>query len=120
MSAGGESESAINQEEPSLVTDDVVDVGGEHGSSDEDDGDSDPLRDLRAEAISTRHLLTHRPKNRYCKACVRCKMQRSPCRLVLHPTMALSLRSLVTFALATISLPTMNCLVAFMAKKKRS
>ena len=50
-------------------------------SSSDDDGEPDPRHDLhRAEAISTRHLVPHQPNNRYCKACIRCKMQCAPCR----------------------------------------
>ena len=37
-------------------------------------------RDLRAESTSVRHLLTHRPLNKYCNACRRCKAQRKPCK----------------------------------------
>ena len=49
-------------------------------NSSDDEVEPDPRRDPRAEAISTRHLLIHQPKNRYCNACTRCKMQRTPCR----------------------------------------
>ena len=49
-------------------------------NSSDDEVEPDPRRDLRAEALSTKHLLTHQPKNRYCKACTRCKMQRTPCK----------------------------------------
>ena len=80
MPPGSKPEGAINKDEPSLASDDVMNIVGDRGSSDEDDVDSDPRRDLRAEATSIRHLLIRRPKNRYCKACIRCKMQRSPCR----------------------------------------
>ena len=31
-------------------------------------------RDLKADAVSMRHLLTHKPKNPYCESCVRGKM----------------------------------------------
>ena len=31
-------------------------------------------RDLKADALSPRHLLTHKPKNPYCDSCVRGKM----------------------------------------------
>ena len=50
-------------------------------SNSSDDGvEPGPCRDLRADALSTKHLLTHHPKNRYCKACARCKMLRTPCK----------------------------------------
>jgi hypothetical protein len=49
-------------------------------SSSDDEIDHESRRDLRAEALSIRHLLTHQPKNKYCKACTRCKMQRTPCK----------------------------------------
>ena len=38
-------------------------------SSSDDDGELDPGRDLRAGGISIPHLLSHQPKNRYCKTC---------------------------------------------------
>jgi hypothetical protein len=31
-------------------------------------------RDLRAEAVSTKHLLRHKPFNKYCQACLKSKM----------------------------------------------
>ena len=37
-------------------------------------------RDLKAEAVSVTHLMTHTPKNPYCSACQRSKVQRKPCR----------------------------------------
>ena len=36
--------------------------------------------DLKLEALSLRHQLTHMPKNRYCPACMRAKMIRKPAR----------------------------------------
>ena len=72
-----------NQELGTVVVDPSVaesaNLEDERASSD-DDVNPDPRRDLRAEAISNKHLLTHQPKNRYCKACTQCKMQRTPCR----------------------------------------
>jgi hypothetical protein len=38
-------------------------------------GERRPPRDLRADAVSVRHLLTHKPKNKYCDSCNRGKMQ---------------------------------------------
>ena len=37
-------------------------------------------RDLKAEAISVTRLMTHTPRNPYCAACQRSKVQRKPCR----------------------------------------
>eukprot|EP00972_Heterocapsa_arctica_P068983 10194281-Heterocapsa_arctica.AAC.1 len=50
------------------------------GGEPEDTGDLDdaPLgksdKDLKAEALSREHLLTHIPKNVWCKTCARAKM----------------------------------------------
>ena len=56
--------------------------------SDEDEKDwgtdSDGREDLRREALSLRHQLTHVPKNRYCPACVRAKMIRKQARRSKH------------------------------------
>ena len=41
-----------------------------------------PRPDLRAEALSVEHLLTHTPKNPYCPSCIRAKMSRKPARRV--------------------------------------
>ena len=38
------------------------------------------VRDLKPEAISVTHLMTHTPKKPYCAACQRSKVQRKPCR----------------------------------------
>ena len=38
-------------------------------------GERRPPRDLRADAVSVRHMLTHKPKNKYCDSCNRGKMQ---------------------------------------------
>ena len=35
--------------------------------------------DLRAEAVSLNHLLTHFPKNKYCHACLRSRVRRKAC-----------------------------------------
>ena len=45
-----------------------------------DEGWERPRRDLKAEAKSPHHLLTHMPMNPYCEACQRAKMQRAPAR----------------------------------------
>ena len=39
-------------------------------------------RDLKAEAMSRDHLLTHTPHNPYCESCVRAKMTRRPARRI--------------------------------------
>ena len=74
--------SGIFEADTEIVDHDGEDVL-EHGlevASSGDEEEPDPRRDLRVEAVSTRRLLTHQPKNRYCKACLRCKMQRTPCK----------------------------------------
>jgi hypothetical protein len=35
----------------------------------------DGRRDLKSEALSVAHLMTHKPKNRWCIACQKAKMQ---------------------------------------------
>ena len=85
----------------------------------EDEEESDPRRDLRAEAVSTRHLLTHQPKNRYCKAFIRCKMQPTPCKRGASSNMVPGQISKVTFVLATTLLPMTSCLRVLMVKKNR-
>ena len=37
-------------------------------------------RDLKAEARSLRHLLTHHPKNKYCEVCKVAKLTRRPAK----------------------------------------
>ena len=44
-------------------------------------GEKSP-RDLKAEATSITHLLTHTPRNPYCEACKRAKMTRKPARTI--------------------------------------
>ena len=44
------------------------------------DGTEKMRRDLKNEAFSLKHLLTHRPKNPWCPACTRAKMSRRPSR----------------------------------------
>ena len=39
-----------------------------------------PGRDLKAEVVSRVHLMTHMPKNKWCPACQRAKMQHKACR----------------------------------------
>ena len=36
------------------------------------------VRDLKVEALSIGHLMTHNPKNPYCSSCQRAKMQAKP------------------------------------------
>ena len=80
-SGGNAPASGISEPETAVVNPGVENTARldiEDNTSD-DEVEPDPRRDLRAEAISTRHLPTHQPKNRYCKACTRCKMQGTPC-----------------------------------------
>ena len=82
--AGGRSAPASGSHEQEAVVDNTS-GGDEEGlvpelTSSDDGGEPDPRPDLRTEAISPRHLLIHQPKDRYCKACIRCKMQRTPCK----------------------------------------
>ena len=44
--------------------------------------ENDGKRDLRAEAASLEHLMTHTPFNGHCPSCVRAKMVRKPARRV--------------------------------------
>jgi hypothetical protein len=37
--------------------------------------------DLKEEAVSLTHLLTHHPKNKWCQYCMRAKMPRVHCRV---------------------------------------
>ena len=46
----------------------------------DDDPAGKTVRALKAEAVSVTHLMTHTPKNPYCAACRRAKVQRKPCR----------------------------------------
>ena len=83
-----------------LTHDDVEELGDSHvhgeqsddpeSDSNDDDSDKPPKahpvgrsekeRDLKKEALSVHHLLTHMPKNRYCAACMKAKMQKAHCR----------------------------------------
>ena len=68
---------------------DAPDDGDEVEEDDDDDKDwgtdSDGRNDLRLEALSVHHQLTHVPKNKYCPACVRAKMLRKPARRSKRP-----------------------------------
>ena len=58
-------------------------AGVEEPGGDEEDEDEDaapPNRDLRLEAVSLQHMLTHHPKNPWCAYCTRAKMPRVHCR----------------------------------------
>ena len=46
---------------------------GDGESDDEGEGPKKTEENLRAEAMSPSHLLTHRPKNPYCETCKRAK-----------------------------------------------
>jgi hypothetical protein len=51
----------------------------EDAIAEQEEGDP-PGRDLKAEAVSREHLMTHMPKNKWCPACQRAKMQHKACR----------------------------------------
>ena len=60
----------------------VVGVPGEVVEGDELEEISDEGKaegDLRAEAVSLNHLLTHFPKNKFCHACLRSRVRRKAC-----------------------------------------
>jgi len=66
---------------PSPDDDDAEEVEDSDDEEDKDWGtDSDGREDLKREALSLRHQLTHVPKNKYCPACMRAKMLRKPAR----------------------------------------
>ena len=45
---------------------------------------NDGRRDLKAEAVSLEHLMTHTPFNGRCPSCLRAKMLRKPARRIEH------------------------------------
>ena len=53
---------------------------GDGESDDEGEGPKKTEENLRAEAMSPSHLLTHRPKNPYCETCKRAKMLKPQAR----------------------------------------
>ena len=55
----------------------VIDVGdAEVPVDDEAPLENDGRRDLKAEAVSLEHMMTHTPYNVHCPSCVRAKMAR--------------------------------------------
>ena len=46
--------------------------------------ENDGRRDLKAEAASLEHMMTHTPFNGHCPSCVRAKMVRKPARKINH------------------------------------
>jgi hypothetical protein len=61
-------------------------AAGRPGKGDESDEPlEEPGGDLKEEAVSLTHLLTHHPKNKWCQYCMRAKMPRVHCR-VKHGT----------------------------------
>ena len=73
-SAEDENPSARSQTEPRAVRSQEPAV-----TEDEDaTGDERGYRDLKAEAKSLKHLMTHEPKNPHCAACQQAKMQAKP------------------------------------------
>ena len=68
----------------------MIDVGDAEAPVDNDvllvdDG----KRDLKAEAVSLGHMMTHTPYNVHCPSCVRAKMLRQPARRVIHDPAAM-------------------------------
>ena len=68
----------------------VIDVGDAEAPVEdiiplEDDG----KRNLKAEAVSLEHMMTHTPYNVHCPSCVRAKMLRRPARRVVHDPAAM-------------------------------
>ena len=49
----------------------------------------DGKRDLKTEAMSLEHVMTHTPYNVHCPSCVRAKMLRRPARRVVHDPAAM-------------------------------
>ena len=61
-------------------------VGADPGVDDEAGIEpGNDIRDLRKEAVSLTHLMTHFPKNPYCTACQRAKMTTAPARKTYRP-----------------------------------
>ena len=108
----------VREREPSLVDNEAVlpDEGCE--SSDEESAEPDPRRDLRSEAVSTRHLLTHRPKTLIARLAFAARCSVPLVDVVLCQATALGLKSSVAFAHPITSSPTMSYLVACMVKKR--
>ena len=69
--------------------------GGDEQSTEAPESDGDELeeyddrgmceRDLREEAVSIAHLMTHYPKNPFCKACQRARLRRKANRKRQEP-----------------------------------
>ena len=68
------------QDQPVAEGDDGADPGEEIGVE-----PGSEIRDLKAEAISVSHLMTHFPKNPHCTACQRAKMTTAPARKTYRP-----------------------------------
>ena len=63
----------------------MIDVGDAEAVVDGDGPlDDDGKRDLKMEAVSLEHAMTHAPFNVHCPSCVRAKMLRRPARRVVH------------------------------------
>ena len=56
----------------------LVDINSDETPPATDDDAIASRRDLKAEAMSLRHLMTHEPKNKWCPICRRAKMMRKP------------------------------------------
>ena len=63
----------------------MIDVGDDEVPVVEDTPlENDGRRDLKAEAVSLEHLITHTPFNGRCSSCLRAKMLRKPARRIEH------------------------------------
>ena len=69
-----ETPSARSQKEPSGVRSQEPAITEDENAT----GDERGYRDLKAEAKSLKHLMTHEPKNPHCAACQQAKMQAKP------------------------------------------
>ena len=68
----------------------MVDVGDAEALADDDVPlVDDGKRDLKTEAVSLEHVMTHTPYNVHCPSCVRAKMLRRPARRVVHDPAAM-------------------------------
>ena len=92
----------INDSAPALAIDDghageIHDVDGgvaeapvvDIGNAEAEGGEDAPLgldgrRDLKTEAVSLEHMLTHTPFNAHCPSCLRGKMLRKPASRADH------------------------------------
>ena len=84
----------------------TIDVGDAEESVDDDVPlIDDGKRNLKAEAVSLEHVMTHTPYNVHCPSCVRAKMLRRLARRVVHDPATMP-KILLTSLTRTTSLPT--------------